>query len=115
MFLEQYSKVLCSSLLPQQGLESRGVSCVHHELTDEDHFTVVERMSEGDYKLNKVRQTSVEYAAARSGCHGNRLISTFFRSNYCLGMIAAKEFGADWQGHDPPSSVGGTHISPCSN
>ena len=39
-----------------QGLQSVGISCTHHEVRGEDHFSLVERMreSEEDYSLNKV-------------------------------------------------------------
>ena len=30
------------------------MSCVHHEIADEDHFSIVERLSESDFCLTKV-------------------------------------------------------------
>ena len=30
------------------------MSCVHHEIADEDHFSIIERLSESDYCLTKV-------------------------------------------------------------
>ena len=42
------------SLLLLQGLQAAGVSCSFHEIPNEDHFSVVERLIESEYSLTKL-------------------------------------------------------------
>ena len=42
------------SLLLLQGLQAARVSCSFHEIPNEDHFSVVERLIESEYSLTKL-------------------------------------------------------------
>lgn len=37
-----------------QALESRNIHCVHKQVKDEDHFSVVEKLSDPNFSLTKV-------------------------------------------------------------
>ena len=49
------SSIITHTSTPDQVLESHGIRCVHKELADEDHFSVLEKLSDPNYSpLTKV-------------------------------------------------------------